>query len=308
MSNIKESEKIAVASRITGKVDDYSIAKTDVANTFNEIIDLLGAVLVNVDIIYPKGFVVYTDSPFSVYVAQVNDVTGDTSNATNWLKIAGSGLPYLVSNTEVYDAVVVSRNVDYYINVPIDLNQKAGSFFALRYNSDGGITNVTQMAFNITVDARTALEGTSIVIQINNMAIGLSLLSIQTSSGTYNEKLGSGCTYLLTKTTDIISEDNGFDLDGYILTKLSSSGYSNNQNNDQVLSIGKFFIQGTGVVKLPLAIGLHGEEVILISASAGTTVVNTSVGDVIVNLGGLPYTLPYKRFTSDGNIGWYYTA
>ena len=312
MSNIKESEKIAVASRITNKVDDYSIAKTDVANTFNEIIDLLGAVLVNVDIIYPKGFVVYTASPFSVYVAQVNDVTGDTSNATNWLKIAGSGLPYLVSNTEVYDAVLAYQTSDYYVDIDIDLNLKAGSFFCFRFN--GNITsNTHQIGYNIAVDATTALEGTSIILQTDNKGIGFSLLEITTSVGTYNEKLAKGSTYLLTKTTDIVSEVGGFDLDGYILTKLASSGLSEITAYQYTVSTGKYIGIGGGAIKLPLAVGLAGEEVIYISNSSGTTTVATSddgLGnyDILMNIEGLSYTLPYKRFTSDGVNKWYYTA
>jgi len=301
MSNIKDSEKATVASRITDKTVDYSIAKQDLGTTFDEIIDLLGAVLVNEDLTYPVGFVVYTASPYAIYACKVEDADGDVSNPTNWLKIAGSGLPYLISDTEVYDTVVAYQGSNYYVSLAIDLNAKAGCFFALRLTGIAA-TNVSQLGYAVTVDATTALEGTSIILQTDTNGIGFSTLAITTSYGTYNEKLAMGSTYLLLKTTDTT------DTDGYILTKIASTGIRDVTTSGFISSIGKYLVPAGASFQLPLAVGLFGEQVQLLLKASGSITPSLSGSDSIVNVGSLSYNLPKMTFTSDGVDKWYYTA
>jgi len=114
--NIKESEIATINDAIANKTDLMSVTTADVADRFKEIVALLGAILVNPDLTYNIGLIVYTASPFAVYVCKVDGATGDVTNQANWLKIAGSGLPYLVADTEVYiSAITGASNSDYYI-------------------------------------------------------------------------------------------------------------------------------------------------------------------------------------------------
>ena len=75
--NIKEAEIATINAAIADKTDIYSVSTADVADRFKEIVALLGAVLVNVDLTYNIGFIVYTASPFAVYVCKVDGATGD---------------------------------------------------------------------------------------------------------------------------------------------------------------------------------------------------------------------------------------
>ena len=64
---------------------------------------------------------------------------------------------------------------------------------------------------------------------------------------------------------------------------------------------------GGGAIRLPLALGLGGESVDLLLASAGSFVPNLSGSDTIVNVGSLEYTRPLMKYTSDGINKWYYS-
>lgn len=296
--NIKESEKATIASRITDKTVDYAIAKQDVGTTFDEIVDLLGAVLVNPDLTYPIGFIVYTASPYAIYVCKVNDSDGVVTNQTNWLKIAGSGLPYLIADTEVDVNVVAYQPSNYYIPKAIVLSEKAGTFFDLRLSGIAA-TNTSQLAYAITISTTGSIEGSSIFIKTDNKGVGMSTLVVD---GTYNERLESGALYMFTKTTD------SDDLDGYILIKISSGGMRFITTPPILLSTGKYLINGDTSSTLPLALGLEGESVEIVLATAGTFTPLLSGSDTLENIGGLTINRPINRFISDGISKWYYVG
>jgi hypothetical protein len=296
--NIKEAEIATIDAAIADKTDLLSVTTADIADRLKEIVDLLGAILVNPALTYNIGLIVYTASPFSVYVCKVDGATGDVTNQTNWLKIAGSGLPYLVADTEVDVSVVSYQASNYYVAKPIVLADKAGTLFDLRF-SGVNATNWAQLAYAITISTTGSIEGSSIFIKTDNNGVGMSTLVID---GTYNERLEAGALYMFTRTTD--SED----LDGYILTKINSLGIKILENGGGfTASTGKYITQSSGSLTLPLAVGLGGENVELILSSAGTYTVAASGSDTIVNVGGLSYNRPLMRFTSDGVNKWYYS-
>jgi hypothetical protein len=301
--NIKESEIATIDTAIADKTDIFSVTTADVADRLKEIVDLLGAILVNPSLTYNTGLIVYTASPFSVYVCKVDGADGDVTNQTNWLKIAGAGLPYLVADTEVDVAVVGYQVSSYYVAFPINLSLKAGTFFDLRIEDTSNNTNTVQVAYGITIDTAGSIEGTSIIIKLDNNGVGMATLLVD---GTYSERLAFGSTYLFTKTTD------ANDLDGYILTKIGSSGIkicNIGDYNPNPTSPGKYIITANSAMNLPLAAGLAGEECIFIRSAAG--IANTPVtsgGDTVVNTDGLLYNRSLMRFTSDGINKWYYTV
>jgi len=297
MSNIKDSEKATVASRITDKTVDYSIAKQDLGTTFDEIIDLLGAVLVNEDLTYPVGFVVYTASPYAIYACKVEDADGDVTNQTNWLKIAGSGLPYLVADTEVEISIITGASgSNYYIAFPILLSSKAGVFFDLRITGVSA-TNSGQVGYGITIDTTGSIEGSSVLIKTDNNGVGMSTLLVD---GLHSERLEAGATYMFTRTTDVQ------DTDGYILTKIGTSGIKIlSTGTSFIASTGKYIVVAGGSFVLPLAASLGGESIEVLLASAGSFVPTLSGSDTIVNIGALAYTRPLMKYTSDGVDKWY---
>jgi len=301
--NIKEAEIANINGAIAGKTDIYSVTTADVADRFKELVALLGAILVNPDLTYNIGLFVYTESPYAIYACKVDGATGDVSNQTNWLKIAGAGLPYLVADTEVYLAVVGYQTSNYYITLPINLSIKAGTLFDLRIEDTSNNTNTVQIAYAIEIDTTGSIEGTSIIIKLDNNGVGMATLLVD---GTYSERLAFGSTYLFTKTTDVN------DLDGYILTKIGSSGIRIchvGSYNPAPASPGKYIIPANSPMRLPLAAGLGGEECIFIRDNPGLA--NTAVpsgGDTIVNTDGLLYDRSLMKFTSDGINKWYYTV
>ena len=298
--NTKEAEIATINAAIADKTDIYSVSTADIADRFKELVALLGAILVNPDLTYNIGLIVYTASPFSVYVCKVDGATGDISNQTNWLKIAGSGLPYLVADTEVDLAVVGYQTLDYYIPLPINLALKAGTLFDLRIEDTSGSTNTVQIAYAIEIDTNGSIEGTSIIIKLDNKGVGMATLLVD---GTYSERLAFGSTYLFTKTTDVN------DIDGYILTKIGSSGIRAILGNSGIASPGKYIAPPNSSIILPLAIGLGGEECIFIKKFVGLPfTVYPSGSDTIVNTDGLLYDRSLMKFTSDGINKWYYTV
>jgi hypothetical protein len=298
MDNIKVAQKATVASRITDKTVDYSIAKQDIGSTYNEIIDLLGAVLVNVDLVYPIGFPVYTTSPFAVYISKVDNVYGDVTNQTNWLKIAGSGLPYLVADVDVVVTPVSYQSSDYYVSEPISLASNAGKLFDLRLTGVP-ISNTSQLGYAISISTTGAITGSSLFIKTDCNGVGMHTLLVD---GTYSERLEAGATYLFSKTYD------GEDSDGYVLIKLGRSGLKIGSTYAYKVSTGKTLINGTNTITLPLAVGLHGEDVEIILISAGTITVLLSGSDTLVNIGGASFNRPIMRFISDGVDKWYYAG
>lgn len=298
--NTKEAEIATINAAIADKTDISSVSTTDIADRFKELVALLGAILVNPDLTYNIGLFVYTESPYAIYACKVDGADGDVSNQTNWLKIAGSGLPYLVADTEVDLAVVGYQTLDYYIPLPINLALKAGTLFDLRIEDTSGSTNTVQIAYAIEIDTNGSIEGTSIIIKLDNKGVGMATLLVD---GTYSERLAFGSTYLFTKTTDVN------DIDGYILTKIGSSGIRAILGNSGIASPGKYIAPPNSSIILPLAIGLGGEECIFIKKFVGLPfTVYPSGSDTIVNTDGLLYDRSLMKFTSDGINKWYYTV
>lgn len=296
--NIKEAEIATIDAAIADKTDIYSVTTADIADRFKEIVALLGAILVNPDLTYNAGLFVYTTSPYAIYACKVDGANGDVTNQTNWLKIAGSGLPYLVADTEVDVNVVAYQTSNYYVPKAIVLAEKAGTFFDLRLSGIAA-TNISQLAYAITISTVGSIEGSSIFIKTDNKGVGMSTLVVD---GTYNERLEAGALYMFTRTTD--TED----LDGYILTKIASSGMRKITSTPILLSTGKYLIDGGITSTLPLALGLEGEVVELVLATSGTFTPLLSGSDTLENVGGLTINRPTNRFISDGISKWYYVG
>jgi hypothetical protein len=109
MSNILEGFDDLVYNRITSKVADYSIAKTDVGDTFNDLAEL--ALLIpqaNVDLIYPKDWLT-RDSNYNLYISLLDNVNGNTANTQNWQLISGGG----GGGTSVYSLIAQEFNDEY---------------------------------------------------------------------------------------------------------------------------------------------------------------------------------------------------
>lgn len=293
--NIKESEIATINDAIANKTDLMSVTTADVADRFKELVALLGAILVNTDLTYNIGLIVYTASPFAVYVCKVDGATGDVTNQANWLKIAGSGLPYLVADTEVDIAIIVgSQSVPYYIPFPIVLSEKAGALFDLRI-SGRSATNNEPLAYAITISTANCIEGSSIIIRTDTNTRGMHTLVVD---GVYNERLQAGATYLFSKSTDIDEAK------GYVLIKIAEGGMCTGMVTSLIVSTGKTLI-GNQTCTLPLALGLLGEVCEIITTVALAKTVLTSGSDTIVNTGSYTYDKPSLRFISDGVDKWY---
>lgn len=296
--NIKEAEIATINAAIADKTDIYSVTTADVADRFKEIVALLGAILVNPDLTYNIGLIVYTASPFAVYVCKVDGATGVVSNQTNWLKIAGSGLPYLVADTEVDVNLVAYQPSDYYVSKTIVLSEKAGTLYDLRLTGVK-VSNTSQLGYAIAITTTGSIEGSSIFLKTDCKGVGMNTLLVD---GVYSERLEAGATYLFSKSYD------AEDLDGYILIKLGRSGMKLGSTYAYKVSTGKTLINGGTTITLPLALGLEGEDVEIVLATAGTLTVLLSGSDSLVNVGGLALTLPIMRFVSDGVDKWYYVG
>ena len=296
--NIKEAEIATINAAIADKTDIYSVTTADVADRFKELVALLGAILVNPDLTYNIGLIVYTATPFSVYVCKVDGAGGDVSNQTNWLKIAGSGLPYLVADADVVVNMVSYQYSDYYVAEPINLAANAGKMFDLRLT---GVTvsNTSQLGYAVAITTTGAIAGSSLFIKSDCKGVGMHTLLVD---GTYSERLEAGATYLFTKTYDVE------DLDGYILIKLGRSGMKLGTTFAYKVSTGKTLINGGSTITLPLASGLEGEDVEIILATSGTLTILLSGSDTLENIGGLTINRPTNRFISDGISKWYYVG
>ena len=296
--NIKEAERATINAAIAEKTDIYSVTTTDIADRFKEIVALLGAILVNPSLTYNVGLIVYTASPFAVYVCKVDGATGDVTNQTNWLKIAGSGLPYLVADAEVVVSMVSYQSTDYYVAEPINLASNAGKLYDLRIT---GVTNsnTSQLGYAVAITTTGAIAGSSLFIKTDTKGVGMSTLLVD---GTYSERLEAGATYLFSKTYDTD------DLDGYILIKLGRSGMKIGSTYAYKVSTGKTLINGGSTITLPLALGLEGEDCEIVLATPGTLTVLLSDSDSLNNIGGLALNRPLMRFISDGVDKWYYVG
>ena len=296
--NIKEAERANVDANIANKTEILSVTTKDIGDRFKEIINLLGAILVNPDLTYNIGLIVYTASPFAVYVCKVDGATGDVTNQTNWLKIAGSGLPYLVADVDVVVSLVSYQSTDYYVAEPINLASNAGKLYDLRLT---GVTvsNTSQLGYAVAITTTGAIAGSSLFIKTDCKGVGMSTLLVD---GTYSERLEAGATYLFSKTYDTD------DLDGYILIKLGRNGMKIGNTYAYKVSTGKTLINGGATITLPLALGLEGEDCEIVLATSGTITVLLSGSDSLMNVGGLALTLPIMRFVSDGVDKWYYVG
>lgn len=296
--NIKEAERATINAAIAEKTDIYSVTTTDIADRFKEIVALLGAILVNPSLTYNVGLIVYTASPFSVYVCKIDGATGDVTNAANWLKIAGSGLPYLVADAEVVVSMVSYQSTDYYVAEPINLASNAGKLYDLRIT---GVTNsnTSQLGYAVAITTTGAIAGSSLFIKTDTKGVGMSTLLVD---GAYSERLEAGATYLFSKTYDTD------DLDGYILIKLGRSGMKIGSTYAYKVSTGKTLINGGSTITLPLALGLEGEDCEIVLATPGTLTVLLSDSDSLNNIGGLALNRPLMRFISDGVDKWYYVG
>lgn len=102
MSNVLVGYEDAVDSRITDKVDDYSISKDDVSGSLKELADL--ALLYpqsNITLTYPKDFIT-RDAGYNLFIALADDVNGDTTNGANWQPLSSN-----VAQS-VYDLGIIS--------------------------------------------------------------------------------------------------------------------------------------------------------------------------------------------------------
>jgi hypothetical protein len=102
MSNVLVGYEDAVDSRITDKVDDYSISKDDVSGSLKELADL--ALLYpqsNTALTYPKDFIT-RDAAYNLFIALADDVNGDTTNSANWQLLSSN------TSQSVYDLGVIS--------------------------------------------------------------------------------------------------------------------------------------------------------------------------------------------------------
>lgn len=178
------------------------------------------------------------------------------------------------------------------------LPKKQVRFFDLRLSGIAA-TNTSQLAYAITISTVGSIEGSSIFIKTDNKGVGMSTLVVD---GTYNERLEAGALYMFTRTTD--TED----LDGYILTKIASSGMRKITSTPILLSTGKYLIDGGITSALPLALGLEGEVVELVLATSGTFTPLLSGSDTLENVGGLTINRPINKFISDGISKWYYVG
>jgi hypothetical protein len=80
-----------ILSRITNKTAISSISPADVGNTDSDILRLCLLVqLADIAQTYAAGQTV-RDSSYNMYIALLNDVNGDITNTTNWIKYAGPG-------------------------------------------------------------------------------------------------------------------------------------------------------------------------------------------------------------------------
>jgi hypothetical protein len=302
MATIKEGFDNTVDQSIAQKTADYSIAKTDVSNRLLELADLLGATLANADLFYSQGWFAYTLSPFALYCAKQDNVSGDVTVGTNWMLIGSSstGGGNLVSSTDIIVTVVPYQPSDFYVPYGIDLSVDSGKLISLRLSGVAG-TNTSQLAYAVEIDTSGANDGDSVIIQLDNKGIGMSTLSID---GTYNERLCAGGIYLFTKTTDTD------DVDGYVLNKIGQSGIRAVTSTPIKVSPGKYLAASGGTFIMPLAAGLEGEEVAIICSATGVSgnSILLSGSDTLVNIGGLGFqNIPLMRLTSDGVSKWYYT-
>ena len=308
MATIKNNLKATVASRISDKSVDYSIAKTDVGNTFDDTIDYLSATEANVDLYYDKGLFVYKTDPYGVvqyYVSILDDVSGDVSVATNWAKLA-IGNAGLISNfVQIYS---VGNNADYpnedkYFDYELTLADENGKYFYMQIGGDQRTTSDV-LAYNIALDLTNANDGDCVIFDMDTYGSGQSILSI---TGDFTEYLSNKATYLVTYSTVPINGKN------YTVRQISENGFTAKSQISPLVGTGKVLVTGANkTVTLPLAAyGNEGKEVKIIVQGAGeVTTINAWDGGDSVDFGGrtvLPLTTGSLTFVSNGTSTWILT-
>jgi len=302
MATIKNNLKATVASRITDKTVDYSIAKTDVGNTFDDTIDYLGATLANVDLYYDKGMFVYKTDPYGVvqyYVSIQDNVLGDVSVGANWTKLA-IGNAGLISNfVQVYTEAAHYVG-DYYIDYSLTLADENGKYFYMQIGGEAR-TTASVLGYNIILDLTNANDGDCIIFDMDTMGSGQSQFVV----GEDMWKLSNNATYLVTYSTVPI---NGYN---YTFRKIAERGFTAKSQVSPLVGTGKVLVTGANkTVTLPLVgYGNEGETVQVLVQGAGTvTTINT--WDDSIDWGGrtpLPLEAGSLTFISNGTSLWILT-
>lgn len=133
MPNEIENYDATVESRIDDKVDIYSITAEDVGGTIREGV-ALGAIINILDPsgpkTYPKGWR-GVDADFNLYIAKLEDVSGDYSITANWKVVGGGGGS---GNTTTSIALIEcdGTNTDYTVVNPLN---NPDVVITVRYNN-----------------------------------------------------------------------------------------------------------------------------------------------------------------------------
>lgn len=308
MATIQEEVKNTVYNRINSKTVDYSIAKTDVGNTFNEMVDLLGATEANIDLRYNRGwFVKKTGTPMRFYVAINDNVSGDVTNTSNWVELTteGVGNGRLVSKViNVETTIAQNYNITYYVPISLSLADNSGAM--MRYILTGvQTTHDATVAYAITVSFTNATDGDCVLLDMQTMGAGQSILVLPSGQGMVRA-LSNNATYLLTY------QSNAVDGKNYTLRQVSENGFTKVINYyTQKVGTGKVLLQAVGDVvpyniTLPIAALNEGKEVEIVISAGIIASVLADVGDTIVNSPTFPISSGSLRYISNGQNKWIY--
>lgn len=307
MATIQEEVKNTVYNRINSKTVDYSIAKTDVGNTFNEMVDLLGATEANIDLRYNRGwFVKKTGTPMRFYVAINDNVSGDVTNTSNWVELTteGIGNGRLVSKViNVETTIAQNYNITYYVPISLSLADNSGAM--MRYILTGvQTTHDATVAYAITVSFTNATDGDCVLLDMQTMGAGQSILVLPSGQGMVRA-LSNNATYLLTY------QENAVDGKNYTLRQVSENGFTKVINYyTQKVGTGKVLLQAFGdvvpytVILPPAELNPAKEVEIVIEAG----IIGSVLGDgcIVVGSPPLPATSGSLRFISNGQGKWIY--
>lgn len=303
MATIQNSFKTTVDNRINNKTVDYSIAKQDIGNTFNEMVDLLGATEANVDLQYNKGwFVKKTGTPMRFYVAINDNVDGDVTNTNNWVELTteGIGNGRLVSKVVTEETTAAQIFEDTYIPSTLVLADNSGALY--RYIITGVQTTTTwNLAYVITIDLTDATDGDCVLLDMQTMGSGQNILLIDEITNV----LSSGATYLVTY------QEYAVDGKNYTIRQVSENGFTRvlNTTNALLVGTGKVLVNidsenpHTIILPTPALNTAKEVEIIIQTGIVGTV---STIGGGIVGSVPLPATSGSLRFISNGQGSWIY--
>jgi hypothetical protein len=140
----------------------------------------------------------------------------------------------LINNVYVYESFIGFVNADTYISLDetININNNNGTYYKLIINS-GNTTTGNILAYNINVDLTNAVNGNSIIIELDTNGNGLSTLNISSNTiSATTEYLSNGFTYLLTYSSTNIRGKY------YVLNKISENNFSKIGNTVNAFKIG----------------------------------------------------------------------